>query len=271
MQHILASTSANGTTVVWDLKRQRPVISFNDPNLRARNSCIQWNPEVATQLIVASDDDRKPMLQVCVCVFCCLCAARPFPVSHRTPNPLPARSDDGNRIAIAHLASGDVEVTLSTPAESPAWPGSSPGSHPRELPAKSAKPAKSITLLTRRLWVGPAQVWDLRNAVSPHTELAAHGKGVLSMAWCESDSSLLLSCAKDNRTYCWDTNSGEVVAEVPASANWNFDVQWSPRCPGVLSTASFDGKLSLHNLQVSQREMCPNTCYETGESAREGG
>jgi protein transport protein SEC31 len=68
VQHILASTSANGTTVVWDLKRQRPVISFNDPNLRARNSCIQWNPEVATQLIVASDDDRKPMLQVCVCV-----------------------------------------------------------------------------------------------------------------------------------------------------------------------------------------------------------
>ena len=49
---------------MWDLKRQRPVISFNDPNLRARNSCIQWNPEVATQLIVASDDDRKPMLQV---------------------------------------------------------------------------------------------------------------------------------------------------------------------------------------------------------------
>jgi protein transport protein SEC31 len=97
------------------------------------------------------------------------------------------------------------------------------------------------------------QVWDLRNAVSPHTELAAHGKGVLSMAWCESDSSLLLSCAKDNRTYCWDTNSGEVVAEVPASTNWNFDVQWSPRCPGVLSTASFDGKLSLHNLQVGQR------------------
>lgn len=32
VQHILASSSANGTTVVWDLKRQKPVISFRDPN-----------------------------------------------------------------------------------------------------------------------------------------------------------------------------------------------------------------------------------------------
>ena len=58
VQHILASSSLNGTTVVWDLKRQRPVISFTDPNSRRRCSAMQWNPEVATQLIVASDDDR---------------------------------------------------------------------------------------------------------------------------------------------------------------------------------------------------------------------
>lgn len=29
-----------------------------------RASVLQWNPEVATQLIVASDDDRSPTLQV---------------------------------------------------------------------------------------------------------------------------------------------------------------------------------------------------------------
>ena len=32
MQHILASTLTHGSTVVWDLKRQKPVISFKDPN-----------------------------------------------------------------------------------------------------------------------------------------------------------------------------------------------------------------------------------------------
>ncbi|PNH07174.1 Protein transport protein Sec31A [Tetrabaena socialis] len=54
----------NGTTVVWDLKRQKPVISFRDPNSQRRASAIQWNPEIATQLIVASDDDRSPTLQM---------------------------------------------------------------------------------------------------------------------------------------------------------------------------------------------------------------
>ena len=64
VQHILASGSSAGNTVVWDLKKQKPVITFCDPNLRRRNSCIVWNPEVATQLIVASDDDRCPTLQL---------------------------------------------------------------------------------------------------------------------------------------------------------------------------------------------------------------
>jgi protein transport protein SEC31 len=64
VQHILASTSAGGTTVVWDLKRQKQVISFTDPNGARRCSALAWNPEVATQLITCSDDDRSPVLQV---------------------------------------------------------------------------------------------------------------------------------------------------------------------------------------------------------------
>ena len=47
VSHILASTSHNGTSVVWDLKLKRPVINFTDTNNRgARNSVIEWNPEV---------------------------------------------------------------------------------------------------------------------------------------------------------------------------------------------------------------------------------
>ena len=154
VQHILASTSSGGTTVVWDLKRQRQVISFTDPNMKRRCSALQWNPEVATQLVVASDDDRSPTLQV----------------------------------------------------------------------------------------------WDLRNSISPLREFVGHTKGVLSLSWCEADSSLLLSSGKDNRTICWDTELGEPLCELPSSGNWNFDVQWCPRAPGVFSAASFDGKVSLYNL-----------------------
>lgn len=32
VQHILASTHVDGATVVWDLKKQRPVITLKDPN-----------------------------------------------------------------------------------------------------------------------------------------------------------------------------------------------------------------------------------------------
>jgi hypothetical protein len=42
VQHILASCLSNGTTVVWDLKRQKPVISFRDVN--RRDACTTaWN------------------------------------------------------------------------------------------------------------------------------------------------------------------------------------------------------------------------------------
>ncbi|KAK4424904.1 protein transport protein SEC31B [Sesamum alatum] len=154
VQHILASTSYNGTTVVWDLKKQKPVISFSD-SVRRRCSVLQWNPDVATQLIVASDEDSSPSLRL----------------------------------------------------------------------------------------------WDMRNIMSPVKEFVGHTKGVIAMSWCPIDSSYLLTCAKDNRTICWDTLSGEIVAELPAGTNWNFDVHWYSKVPGVISASSFDGKIGIYNVE----------------------
>ncbi|CAA0816578.1 Protein transport protein SEC31 homolog B [Striga hermonthica] len=180
-KHILASTSYNGTTgkknclgliytlescilleiialsvisVVWDLNKQKPVISFSD-STRRRCSVLQWNPDVATQLIVASDEDSSPSLRL----------------------------------------------------------------------------------------------WDMRNIMSPVKEFVGHTKGVIAMSWCPTDSSYLLTCAKDNRTICWDTLSGEIVAELPAGTNWNFDVHWYSEIPGVISASSFDGNIGLYNIE----------------------
>ncbi|KAL1535090.1 Protein transport protein Sec31B [Salvia divinorum] len=158
VHHILASTSYNGTTVVWDLKKQKPVISFSD-SVRRRCSVLQWNPDVATQLIVASDDDVSPSLSM----------------------------------------------------------------------------------------------WDMRNIMTPVKEFVGHTKGVIAMSWCPIDSSYLLTCAKDNRTICWDTVSGEIVAELPAGTNWNFDVHWYSKIPGVISASSFDGKVGLYNIEGAGR------------------
>lgn len=155
VQHILASTSYNGTTVVWDLKKQKPVISFSE-SIKRRCSVLQWNPDVATQLVVASDEDSSPALRL----------------------------------------------------------------------------------------------WDMRNTMSPVKEFVGHTKGVIAMSWCPNDSSYLLTCAKDNRTICWDTVSGEIVSELPAGTNWNFDVHWYPKIPGVISASSFDGKIGIYNIEV---------------------
>ncbi|XP_027154813.1 protein transport protein SEC31 homolog B [Coffea eugenioides] len=161
--HILASTSYNGTTVVWDLRRQKPVLSFAD-SARRRCSVLQWNPDAATQLIVASDEDSSPSLRL----------------------------------------------------------------------------------------------WDLRNVMSPNKELVGHTKGVIAMSWCPIDSSYVLTCAKDNRTICWDVGSGEIISELPAGTNWNFDIHWYPRIPGVISASSFDGKIGIYNVEGCGR-------YGTGE------
>eukprot|EP00971_Amphidinium_carterae_P066757 1321947-Amphidinium_carterae.1 len=64
LQHILCSCSNTGTTVVWDLKLKKEVISFHDPANRLRCSAVAWNPEVPTQLLVAYDDDRNPSMQM---------------------------------------------------------------------------------------------------------------------------------------------------------------------------------------------------------------
>ncbi|KAB2017633.1 hypothetical protein ES319_D08G175900v1 [Gossypium barbadense] len=97
------------------------------------------------------------------------------------------------------------------------------------------------------------RLWDMRNIMSPVKEFAGHTKGVIAMAWCPSDSSYLLTCAKDNRTICWDTVTGEAVCELPASTNWNFDVHWYPKIPGIISASSFDGKIGIYNIEGCSR------------------
>ncbi|VFQ59373.1 unnamed protein product [Cuscuta campestris] len=168
VQHILASTSLNGTTVVWDLRKQKPAISFSDP-VKRRCSVLQWHPDVANQLIVASDEDSSPALMM----------------------------------------------------------------------------------------------WDLRNVISPMKEFLGHTKGVIAMSWCPMDSSYLLTCGKDNRTICWDVLSHQIVSELPAGTNWNFDVHWYSKCPGVILASSFDGKMEIYNIEGCGRCGVPQGASTT--------
>ena len=44
-----------------------------------------------------------------------------------------------------------------------------------------------------------------------------------------------------------------MLCELPAGTNWNFDLQWSARVPGLLSASSFDGKVSFYNIESASR------------------
>jgi len=165
VQHILASTFSS-RCVVWDLRKNDPIIKVSDSTSRMRCKVVSWHPDVATQLCIASEDDHTPVIQI----------------------------------------------------------------------------------------------WDLRLASSPLKTLEGHHKGVLSVAWCQADSDLLLSCGKDNRILVWNPNSGpgEIVAELPTSNQWSFDVSWCPRNPAMIASASFDGRVSLYSLMGGQQQVQPS-------------
>ncbi|MCJ1288646.1 protein transport protein S31 [Xylographa carneopallida] len=97
-------------------------------------------------------------------------------------------------------------------------------------------------------------VWDLRNSNAPERVLRGHEGGVLSLSWCQQDSDLLLSCGKDNRTICWNPQTGEPYGEFPVVTNWTFQTRWNPHNPSILATASFDGKISVQTVQNTKTE-----------------
>ncbi|KAM6205884.1 protein transport protein Sec31A isoform 3-T4 [Sarcoramphus papa] len=64
VQHILASASPSGRATVWDLRKNEPIIKVSDHNNRMHCSGLAWHPDVATQMVLASEDDRLPVIQI---------------------------------------------------------------------------------------------------------------------------------------------------------------------------------------------------------------
>ena len=64
VQHILSSAHPSGKAVVWDLRKNEPIIKVSDHSNRMHCSGMAWHPEVATQLVLSSEDDRLPVIQI---------------------------------------------------------------------------------------------------------------------------------------------------------------------------------------------------------------
>lgn len=64
VQHILASASPSGRATVWDLRKNEPIIKVSDHSNRMHCSGLVWHPDIATQMVLASEDDRLPVIQM---------------------------------------------------------------------------------------------------------------------------------------------------------------------------------------------------------------
>lgn len=63
VQHILASSFPT-KCVVWDLRKNDPIIKLSDSASRIRWNVVAWNPEIATQLCLGSEEDQNPVIQL---------------------------------------------------------------------------------------------------------------------------------------------------------------------------------------------------------------
>lgn len=82
---------------------------------------------------------------------------------------------------------------------------------------------------------------------------------MLSLSWCNQDPDLLLSSGKDNRTLCWNPQTGHAYGEFPVVTNWTFQTRWNPHNPNFFATASFDGKISVQTIQNTRAETAQTT------------
>ena len=64
----------------------------------------------------------------------------------------------------------------------------------------------------------------------------------------------MLSSGKDNRNICWNPQTGDSYGEFPVVTNWAFQTRWNPHNPGLVATASFDGKIAIQSIQNTKPE-----------------
>ncbi|XP_055916700.1 protein transport protein Sec31A [Eupeodes corollae] len=63
VQHILASVFSS-RCVIWDLRKNEQIIKLSDSQSRVRWNAVQWHPDVATQIWLASEEDQAPVVQM---------------------------------------------------------------------------------------------------------------------------------------------------------------------------------------------------------------
>ena len=95
------------------------------------------------------------------------------------------------------------------------------------------------------------ELWDVRKSMQPigRLENIHSGSGILSIDWSTHDSNILYSSGDDGRIVSWNTQTATYCEQYSVTQNTNvFDLNIHPTIPNLVSTSSFDGKVSLYNI-----------------------
>lgn len=119
-------------------------------------------------------------------------------------------------------------------------------------------PAASVQLAVSYSNYPVAEVWDLRQSMTPKVKLEGyHHSSILALDWCPHDPSILLTVGEDSRMASWNPITGAFLSEY-SSASVNFDIQWSPTIPNLISTCSYDGKVNIESINHTGAGHVPN-------------
>ncbi|KAJ2721493.1 protein transport protein S31 [Coemansia sp. Benny D115] len=253
---VIASGLENGDVTVWDPRKiidgEEAVLHSSSAHTGAVGG-LEFNP-FQTNLMASGASNGEVFIWDIVSEFK---SYAPGARSQRIENvtDLSWNNQVSHILATASNTGSLVVWDLRTRREaialsSPGVIGGGMGGGRGGISATVWNPASATQLVTASSDDGSPSImlWDLRNANAPSQAFSGHQRGILSLSWCRKDSSLLLSSGKDNRTICWNAQSGEIVGELPPSSNWVYDVQWNQANPNLLSGASFDGRINLYAL-----------------------
>lgn len=114
-----------------------------------------------------------------------------------------------------------------------------------------------------------ALLWDLRSPSQPIVNFSDFApRGVSSASWCPQDSEMILFATRESRNIIVSSSTGKISCNLESSASPCFDLQWSPRIPGMYLTASIDGRLSVKSLLTAEsaRSVSVETANALAES-----
>ncbi|ETO28131.1 hypothetical protein RFI_09001 [Reticulomyxa filosa] len=104
---------------------------------------------------------------------------------------------------------------------------------------------------------GTVKVWDLKQTTKELFRLQ-HGDNTrnISWSWCKHDFNVLMTSGEDKKGVLWRVNEGKAIHEITFDEHY-LHIAWNPLRPGYLAGSSYDGDVSIYEINFAGPQACP--------------